>query len=116
MVDARHLVDKSLSGRVPQEESGHLTSRAERAGVSGHYFQQVLYPRSDSSQQRTPDQLLPRLESEVTNALVDGLGTPEVAHALNGKYCTVEIHLNYGIPKLNMNNGVSAALWAKGNT
>lgn len=35
--------------------------------------------------------------------LSNELGTREVAHALNVKYRTVEIHLNYGIEKLNIN-------------
>ncbi|MDE0401801.1 MAG: response regulator transcription factor [Candidatus Poribacteria bacterium] len=115
-IDLHHLVEKGARGCVVQEESNLLISCAiQTVGSGATWFSNCCVEHLIRPRKQESDHSLTHREVETVKLLVAGLTNREIAHALNVKNRTVEFHLNNVFQKLDMNNRVSVAIWAKEN-
>ena len=113
-VNIRLLVENGASGCIDQEESNFLISSAIRTiGFGATWFSQCCTDHLIRPNKMISEHELTVRELETVKLLAGGLSNREIAHILKVTNRTVEFHLSNVFQKLNMNNRVSVALWAK---
>ena len=118
-VDIRNLVEKGISGCILQNEPEILVVHAIRTvGLGAAWFSkcfiaELLRQESDRPQNTGEECDLTCREREVTKLVAMGLSNRQIAHSLSVKERTVEFHMTNILQKLNMDNRVAVAMWAR---
>ena len=121
-LDMPNLVRKGIGGCILQSESDVLIAQAIRTvGLGAVWFSRcfitsLLQQESASTKTTDQEQVLTQREAEVVKLVAEGLSNRQIANTLRVKERTIEFHMTNVLQKLNMNNRVAVAMWAKEHT
>ncbi len=118
-IDIRNLVEKGISGCILQNEPDILITHAIRTvGLGAVWFSkcfiaELLRQELDRPQNTGEECDLTRREREVAKLVAMGLSNRQIARSLEVKERTIEFHMTNILQKLNVNNRVAVAIWAR---